>query len=129
MLFLPSITPQATAKTSGLKKVRVSGFVGVSTPDASAPYPLLFPLLRYPCPLSPLPSPLASRLILLLLPILSPFFSLALLLSFTFTASLLPFSSPFPPPPRSNKSYGDGDMQSRRGPRRIGRSLTSHICW
>ncbi|VDL89882.1 unnamed protein product [Schistocephalus solidus] len=47
------------------------------------------------------------------------------LLSFTLSSSLLPRSSPFPPFPRSKTSYGEGDMQSRRRPRRIGRSLTN----
>ncbi|VDL94603.1 unnamed protein product, partial [Schistocephalus solidus] len=38
------------------------------------------------------------------------------LLSFTLTSYLLRRSSPFPPPPRSTKSYSEGDMQSHRLP-------------
>ncbi|VDM05964.1 unnamed protein product [Schistocephalus solidus] len=53
-----------------------------------------------PTPNSPLPSPLLLRL----LPLLSPFFHPLYLLSFTCTSSLLPLSSPFPPPPRSKMS-------------------------
>ncbi|VDL91693.1 unnamed protein product [Schistocephalus solidus] len=65
-------------------------------------------------PSSPLLFPAHSPLflLLLLLPLFSPFFFLSLLLSFTITSPLLPFSSPFPSPPRSKKSYGEGDMQS-----------------
>ncbi|VDL90838.1 unnamed protein product [Schistocephalus solidus] len=49
------------------------------------------------------------------------------LLSFTLnsTPPLLPLSSPFPPHPRSKKFYGEVDMQSRRRPKRIGRSPTN----
>uniref|UniRef100_A0A183SJZ1 Reverse transcriptase domain-containing protein n=1 Tax=Schistocephalus solidus TaxID=70667 RepID=A0A183SJZ1_SCHSO len=91
--------------------VRVSGVVCVFTPGTSAPFPLLFPLSRPPCPVhSSQPTPPA--LLLILLPFSSPFLSL-LLLSFTLSSTppLLPLSSLFPPPPWSKKSYGEGDMQ------------------
>uniref|UniRef100_A0A183SYQ7 G protein-coupled receptor kinase n=1 Tax=Schistocephalus solidus TaxID=70667 RepID=A0A183SYQ7_SCHSO len=63
------------------------------------------------CCCNPFPFPL----LLLLLPLLSPFFPpFSLLLSFTLTSTppRLPLASPFPPPPRSNMSYGEDNMQT-----------------
>ncbi|VDL90223.1 unnamed protein product [Schistocephalus solidus] len=94
---------------------------------------------RYVCSIPPAPptlqsslsSPLLfpahslSPLLLLILPFLSPFFLLSLLLPFTLTSSLLPFSSHFNHTTWSKTSYGESDMQSRRRPWRIGRSLTN----
>ncbi|VDL85857.1 unnamed protein product [Schistocephalus solidus] len=74
---------------------------------------------RYVCSLNPSP--------VLPVPLLASFFysssssrpsflpSLSLL-SFTLTSSLLHRCSPFPPPSRSKRSYGEGNMQSRRRP-------------
>ncbi|VDL93880.1 unnamed protein product [Schistocephalus solidus] len=73
-------------------------------------------------------SPLPSHLILFTFSLILPFFSpllLLLSLNLTSTPPFLPLSSPFPPSSWSKKSYGDGDIQSRRWPRRIGRSLAS----
>ncbi|VDL89517.1 unnamed protein product [Schistocephalus solidus] len=69
-------------------------------------------LLSFPA-FPSLPSSLSpSLLLLLILSLLSPFFPLSILLSFTLTSSppLLPLSSPFPPPKRFKKFYGEGDM-------------------
>ncbi|VDM04271.1 unnamed protein product [Schistocephalus solidus] len=90
------------------KKVRVSGVVCISTPGTSASFLLRFPLSLPPCP--PLSSSYSSQLMILLLPLRCFSFLLSLL---SFTSSLLPRSSPFPPPPWLKKSYGEGDMQSQ----------------
>ncbi|VDM02889.1 unnamed protein product [Schistocephalus solidus] len=77
---------------------------------------MLFPLFFSPCP-HPLLFPAHS-----LLPSyfycspLSPFFPLSLLLSFTLNSSILPFSSPFPSPSQSKKSYGEGTCNHVGGP-------------
>ncbi|VDL93394.1 unnamed protein product [Schistocephalus solidus] len=63
---------------------------------------------------------LSSPLLPLLFPLSHPFSS-------NLYPPLLPLSSPFPPPPRSKKYYGEGDMQSRRRPKRIGRSLCATV--
>ncbi|VDM04566.1 unnamed protein product [Schistocephalus solidus] len=71
------------------------------------PFSLPFPLS------SPLPSPIISPLLFILLPLLSSLFY-----SFTLTSppTLFPLSSPFPLPPWSKKSYGEGKIQSRNWP-------------
>ncbi|VDL90034.1 unnamed protein product [Schistocephalus solidus] len=84
--------------------------------------PLLCPLSLPPCPFLSSSSPLPS--FFYPSPSSRPFSLLSLLLSFTLTSSLLPRSSPFPPPTRSKNSYGEGYMQSHMRPRRIGRAIT-----
>ncbi|VDL97273.1 unnamed protein product [Schistocephalus solidus] len=108
--FFQAATIRATATTGGLNQVRVSGVVCVFTTGTSAPFHMLFPLSRPPCP--------PSALLRLLFPLLSPFFPTLSLLAFNLTSSLLPCSSQFPPPPRSKLSYGEGNIK-------ICRSLTN----
>ncbi|VDL92670.1 unnamed protein product [Schistocephalus solidus] len=81
--FFEAAKPRATATTSGLNQVRVSGVVCVFTPGTSAPFPLFLlspvlpalPPLLFP-PHSPLPSIFSSTpsslllFLLLLLPLL-----------------------------------------------------------
>ncbi|VDL88981.1 unnamed protein product [Schistocephalus solidus] len=100
--FFPAAKPQATTTTGGLNQVRVSSVLCLYT--------------RYVCSHSPALPPLTPPSYLFSSPYLALLYSSLALLSSTFTSSLLPRSSPFPPPPRSKMSYGEGDMQSRRRP-------------
>ncbi|VDM05221.1 unnamed protein product [Schistocephalus solidus] len=111
--FFPAATPRATGTTGGINQVSLRCCVGLHTWYVSSLPPAL-PLSRPTCPPSPLPSPLPSY-----------FYSSPSSSPLIYSSSLPPLSSPFPPPPRSKKSYGEGNMQSRRRPRRIGRSLTN----
>ncbi|VDM05793.1 unnamed protein product [Schistocephalus solidus] len=90
----------------------------VFTPGKSAPFPQFFPLSRPLCP--HLPSYLYASLPRALLS------SSLALLSFTLTSPLLPGSSPFPPPPRSKTSYGEGDIQSRTEDALVARELARY---
>ncbi|VDL93636.1 unnamed protein product [Schistocephalus solidus] len=118
--FFPAATLRAPVTTGELNQVRVSGVVRVFTPGTSAPFPpflpssvlpALPPLLFPPPPLfpptSPSPPPLSSSSYSCFYPSSSP--SILTLPSFSTV----------------EKSYGEGDMQSRRRHRKIGRSLTN----
>ncbi|VDL87456.1 unnamed protein product [Schistocephalus solidus] len=79
--FFPAATPQATATTSGLNQLKVSGVVCFFTPGTSVPFPLFLPSPVLPAlppllfpPHSPLPllllHPSSLLFLLLLLPLL-----------------------------------------------------------
>ncbi|VDL85535.1 unnamed protein product, partial [Schistocephalus solidus] len=85
-----------------------------SPPPRSLLSPLL-PLLLLPrILLLLLPRILILLLPLLILSSLYPSLSRPLFYSYFSPSLLLPLLSPFPPPPRSKKSYGEGDMRTRR---------------
>ncbi|VDL81489.1 unnamed protein product [Schistocephalus solidus] len=112
--FFLVATPRATTTTGGLNQVRVSDDVCFFTPGTSAPFPLLFPLSRPPCP-----SPLSSSHPTPLSPPTSPHPSPLLTLSSSFSSPLLlhlPLPSSYlltlPSSPTVEIFYDEGDMQS-----------------
>ncbi|VDL98327.1 unnamed protein product [Schistocephalus solidus] len=73
--LFPVSTSWATVITGGLNQVRVTGVVSVFTPGTSAPFPLLFPIFRPPCPSLSLLFPAHSSLLSYISSSSSPFSS------------------------------------------------------